>query len=137
MNWVLDCSFAAASFLPDENPILVEKFFSKLGKDITAIVPSIWWYEINNVILVSKRRKRLTEEIAEGIYSILETLQIEIDKNFSYKIMKITFDLADKYDLSIYDASYLELCKRKNSGLASFDEKLIKSAKKEKVLIFS
>lgn len=135
-NWVLDCSFAAASFLPDENSDLVETFFSKLGSELNAIVPAIWWYEINNVILVSKRRKRLSDENIEIIYAIFESMPIEMDKNFSYSIMRSIYEIGKLYDLSIYDSTYLELCKRKNAGLASFDEKLVKAAIKEKIFIY-
>jgi predicted nucleic acid-binding protein len=135
-TWVLDCSFAAASFLPDENSELTDKFFSNSGTEFNAVVPSIWWYEINNVILVSKRRKRLTDESIEIIYNSFESFPIEMDKNFSFQTMKSIYEIGKKYDLSVYDSAYLELCKRKIAGLASFDEKLIKAAVKEKISIY-
>jgi predicted nucleic acid-binding protein len=135
-TWILDCSFGAASFLPDENSELSELFFKKLGKEINAIVPAIWWYEFNNVVLVAKRRKRISEDQAKIIFDTFESLPIEMDKNFSYSAMKHLFEIGNATELSIYDSAYLELCKRKNAGLASFDEKLVKAAIKEKISIY-
>ena len=89
--WVLDCSLAVGTFLPDENSKLADQFFTKLQNENKAIVPPI---------------------------------------------MRNIYELGKKHTLSIYDSAYLELCIRKNAGLGSLDEKLIQSAKKEKVKIF-
>ena len=89
--WVLDCSLAVATFLPDEDSKLADQFFTKLQNENKAIVPSI---------------------------------------------MRNVYELGKKHTLSIYDSTYLELCIRKNAGLGSLDEKLIQSAKKEKIKIF-
>ncbi len=57
----------------------------------------------------------------------------------------ITFDTGDfasiyrfvrAYNISAYDAAYLELAKRKNYALATNDKKLKKASVKEKVEIF-
>ena len=95
--WVLDCSLAVATFLPDENS---------------------------------------TEENLSTIFKSIESFHIEVEPSFSPSIMRNIYELGKKHTLSIYDSAYLELCIRKNAGLGSLDEKLIQSAKKEKVKIF-
>ena len=52
MRWVVDCSFTAALFLPDESSTKVRFFFEKLKDDDTLWVPILWWYEITNVLVV-------------------------------------------------------------------------------------
>lgn len=134
--WVLDCSLAVATFLPDENSKLADQFFTKLQNENKAIVPSLWLYEISNVILVATRRKRISEENVSTIFKSIESFPIEVEPSFSPSIMRNIYELGKKHTLSIYDSAYLELCIRKNAGLGSLDEKLIQSAKKEKVKIF-
>ena len=114
-TWVIDCSFTAAMFLPDEKSDLADQFFSRIGSEFKAIIPAIWWYELNNVLLVSVRRKRLTNENAETVWKTFESFPIEMDKNFSFQTMKSIFELGKKHDLSVYDSAYLELCIRKKS----------------------
>lgn len=135
-TWVIDCSFTAAMFLPDENSDLADHFFSRIGSEFKAIIPAIWWYELNNVLLVSVRRKRLTNENAETVLKTFESFPIEMDKNFSFQTMKSIFELGKKHDLSVYDSAYMELCIRKKAGIVSLDEKLQKSALKEKIPVF-
>ncbi|EPG67916.1 type II toxin-antitoxin system VapC family toxin [Leptospira wolffii] len=135
--WVLDCSLAAASFLPDEQSGKADRFLGTLGKTAQAIVPSLWWYEFNNVLLVSRKRKRLNDSQSKEIVSIFESLPLEFDSNFSFEVLRHIQDLAYKNDLSAYDASYLELCIRKGAGLATLDEKLGECAKKLEISLYS
>jgi len=134
--WVLDCSLAVATFLPDENSKLADQFFTKLQNENKAIVPSLWLYEISNVILVATRRKRISEENGTTIFKSIESFPIEVEPSFSPSIMRNIYELGKKNTLSVYDSAYLELCIRKKAGLGSLDEKLIQSVKKEKVKIF-
>ncbi|MGJ4746755.1 type II toxin-antitoxin system VapC family toxin [Leptospira sp. SA-E8] len=134
--WVLDCSLAAASFLPDEKSPKADQFLQSIGKTVRAVVPSLWWYEFNNVLLVSKRRKRLTDSQGKQIVSVFESLPIEFDINLSFEVFRHIQELAFNFELSSYDASYLELCIRKGAGIATLDEKVSAVAKKLKVEVF-
>ncbi|RMD97649.1 MAG: hypothetical protein D6814_09080 [Calditrichaeota bacterium] len=46
MKWVVDCSFAAALFLPDETSGRVRDFFSGLSEEDELVVPALWRYEL-------------------------------------------------------------------------------------------
>ncbi len=85
---------------------------------------------------MATRRKRISEENVSKIFESIQAFPIEVDTSFSPSIMRSIYELGKKHTLSIYDSAYLELCIRKNAGLGSLDEKLIQSAKKEKVKIF-
>lgn len=127
-TWVLDCSLAAASFLPGEGSQLADRFLESIGTKNKVILPSLWWYEFGNVLLVSQRRKRITETQAKEIVSIFQSFSLEFDQNVSFEVQSHTQELALRNDLSFYDASYLELCIRKGAGIASLDDKLIQVA---------
>ncbi|TGL61729.1 type II toxin-antitoxin system VapC family toxin [Leptospira sarikeiensis] len=134
--WVLDCSLAAASFLPDEKSSKADQFLQSISKTVRTIVPSLWWYEFNNVLLVSKRRKRLNDLQTKQIISIFESLPIEFDINLSFEVFRHIQELAETHNLSSYDASYFELCIRKGAGIATLDEQVTSIAKKLKIEVF-
>lgn len=136
MLWVVDCSFAAALFLPDESSLKVESFFRDTGSDDLFWVPMLWWYEITNVLVVSERRNRLTHADIQEIMLLFDQFEFNTDNSFGTDHSNKLYEVAQKYTLSSYDASYLELAVRKSANLASLDNKLIESAKKAGVKIY-
>lgn len=127
-NWVVDSSFTVPLFLPDEYSSQIEGFFNvALQRGTTIFVSAIWWFEINNVLHLSIKRKRLNYQQAMNA--------IEICKYFDFfKIEPVVFnhvivDLAQSHNLSAYDASYLDLAVRYQAGLATLDKQLTTVAK--------
>jgi predicted nucleic acid-binding protein len=108
MPFILDSSVAWAWVLPDEaNPIL-DHLCDRLTDDI-AFVPPVWSLEIGNVLLVAVKRGRLTAKDVRQLVRELRTLPLEIDSTSTDHALEETMTLAQKYDLTTYDASYLEL----------------------------
>ena len=136
MNWVLDCSFSAALFLPDEFSLKVRDFFTNLSKNDQLYVPSLWWYEITNVLIVAERRKRLNYADVVKVTLLFEQLSIETDNSSGFPFSKEIYRLANLNKLSAYDAGYLELSIRKDASLASLDKQLLKVAVNSGVSIY-
>ncbi|MCI0470461.1 MAG: type II toxin-antitoxin system VapC family toxin [Candidatus Aminicenantes bacterium] len=136
MRWVVDCSFTAALFLPDEYSTKVRFFFEKLKDDDNLWVPGLWWYELTNVLVISTRRNRLTHMDTEKILSLINQIDFKTDNLADNLYSREIYEIAQLYDLSGYDAAYLELAIRKNCNLASFDKKLVESAQKAGVKTF-
>jgi predicted nucleic acid-binding protein len=137
MIWILDCSFTSALFLPDESSDKVNDFFRNFENEYSLIVPSLWWYELSNVLFVSIKRNRLVYNDALKIFDLFKEFKIETEKNINEKIAKSIFELSRQYKISAYDATYLELALRKNAGLASLDKELNKIADKCGLNIFN
>ena len=119
--FVLDCSVAISWIMPDEayNVELLNQVVDK-----GAIVPSLWTLEVGNVLLIAQRSKRITlEHIHKAIYTLRE-LPIVIDTMTSHNAWLETMELAERYNLTLYDASYLELSLRFSLPLATFDKTL-------------
>jgi len=136
MRWVVDCSFAAALFLPDEFSSEVRLFFEKLKDNDTLWVPILWWYEISNVLVVSSRRNRLTRMDTERILSLLDQIDFKTDNLDGTPYSREIYEIAQLYALSAYDAAYVELAGRKNCNLASLDKKLVEAAQKAGIKTF-
>ncbi len=130
MNWVLDCSFAAALFLPDEKSEIISDFVAGLPESDGLVVPLLWWYEVSNVLTVAVRRKRLDSIEVNEVLLLFERLGLETDRMYGVEFSKEIYRLAQLYQLSAYDATYLELTCRKNYSLATLDKQIIKIARK-------
>ena len=129
-KFIIDCSSTISLFLPDEmNNDYTNKLYDSF-KNSFCVVPSLWCYELSNVLLSSKKRNRIDDKQINEIVNLIYDLPIEIENiNFCY-IQNNIFNIANDNNLSVYDASYLELAIRFNCSLATLDKKLIDVAKK-------
>ena len=126
-DFVLDCSMAISWVFPDEADTRTRRIRSKL-KSCCARVPSIWHYEIANVLMISERRKRITEAEGVKIKSIFSVLPIVIDETTQDRLWGEITNLSRELSLSVYDAVYLELAMREDLPLATLDKKLKEAA---------
>lgn len=85
------------------------------------LAPSIFWYELRNVLVVNERRGRIAPEQTMAFLATLEELPIEIQVLPSEAGV---LHLARHYQLSVYDGAYLELATRSGAPLATLDSKL-------------
>ena len=129
-RWVVDCSFTAALFLPDESSKKVVTFFNKVLKNKNQLlVPGIWVYETGNVLVSALRRRRISLAQKQEILVLLGQLPIEIISLASLGEVSITAGISVELDISFYDASYLNLAVSNQCSLATLDQKLWQAAK--------
>jgi predicted nucleic acid-binding protein len=129
-RYVLDCSFCAALFIPDENSELVVQSFENIKDHDKIYIPTLWWYEISNVLTLSVKRNRLKHYEVVNIIKLFEDYNLEIDSTFGREYSERIFELSQLYHLTAYDTIYLELSIRKDAILATLDKQLIDAAKK-------
>jgi len=91
-------------------------------------VPSLWWHEIGNVLVSARRRERISDNDASGLMQLYGDISIKTDTASGSGFMERVHHLSIIYNLSAYDAAYLELAERKQAGLATLDEKLLQAA---------
>jgi len=90
----------------------------------------LWFAEIANSLLVLQRRKKLTAAERKAALDILSRMSFTIDEEAGKAAFAKTSELAEKYDLSVYDATYLEVALRRKLPLASRDGALNTAARK-------
>ena len=132
---VVDTSFLAAALLSDycSNESRGARFFidDLLCKNGQIVVPQIFWYEIGNVLLNACRPRkngapsRITSAQLDDITLLLGDLPVYTDSQPDAEIRSRIMNLSLREGLSYYDASYLELARRKGIPLKTFDEGLI------------
>ncbi len=133
MDFVLDCSVTLSWFLEDEATSSTDRIQDSLALDSEAYVPALWIFEIGNVFIVSEKRKRIQREKINQYFENLRKLPIHVEPAPTIHLITKIVDLARKFNLSVYDASYLELAIRKNFPLATIDKKLSQAAKISKI----
>lgn len=129
MATVIDASVMGARLLPDEeNTDAAEAILEKLDGE-HGIVPTLFWYEIRNVLLRAMRRKRIDrQEFGLCLIRLTDEFAPLVDSEHDEAR---TVDLAERRGLSMYDAAYLELVVRRGAKLATFDGALAKAAAQE------
>jgi predicted nucleic acid-binding protein len=99
-------------------------------EETVAMVPVIWPLEVGNVVVRAEARGLLQEARSMAFLALLRDMAIEVDAGSSQCALTDTVQLARRYGLSTYDASYLELALRESLPLATNDAALRKALKK-------
>ena len=129
MPFVIDASVTLCWAFENEHELAAEGALDRLNTD-EAFVPSLWWYEIRNVLIVNERRGRKTEAKSSEFLSFLAGIPIWTDRSPDEAVV---LALARRHRLTVYDAAYLELARRRREPLATLDRKLAAAAQAESV----
>jgi predicted nucleic acid-binding protein len=132
LSLVIDASIVAAWFLDEKPDPRVEIAFDTVAR-VETLAPSLFYYEIRNVLLVSELRNRITEVMSAAFLRDLRLLPIRLEPAGDEAML---MTLARKRKLTVYDAAYLELAKREALPLATLDRNLEKAAIAEGVALF-
>ena len=128
---VIDCSVLIAGLLPDEIEVQTRKILEDLQQDrVVAAVPSLFYQEVSNALLMAYRRKRISREVFLQYLDVIGILPVTIDTAAATQgdTMKTACELAEEHGLTTYDASYLELALRLDLPLMTLDADLYKAA---------
>ena len=123
---VIDASVILRAFFPDEegqkeSQVLIEDWIK--GR-VEIVAPSFLFLEVTNAVLVAVRRGRITGAKAYEIVRTVKGLSIPV---VDYDIEEV-FEVAAKFDLSAYDATYVALAD-KPYILVTGDKKLYQALK--------
>ena len=133
---VLDASTALAWCFPDESSEWADAVLVALEGQIL-LVPAVWSLEIANALLVGERKKRLGQGQILRFLTLLGSLPIVEDRQTAAERVRNVLPIAREFDLSAYDAAYLELAVRRGVALATLDARLSKAARAAGVALFS
>lgn len=91
-----------------------------------ACAPRLRWFEVRGALLRAERRLRTD---AAPVALFLKWLTAVLVRLTARPADEVRFGLARQHDLSIYDATYLELGRRLELPLATLDRRLAKAAR--------
>jgi predicted nucleic acid-binding protein len=128
VSLVLDSSATLAWIYSDETTQPIRRVFEAVADD-GAVVPALWRLEIANSLTVAVRRGRIDANFRRAALTDLALLDITIDGETDAHAWGETLNVADSFQLTVYDAAYLELAKRLMLPLATLDSELAAAAK--------
>lgn len=132
--FVLDASIALSWCFEDEASPETDAVLTRLERG-RAIAPAVWTLEVANAILSAHRRGRLAEHEIPGLLALLLALPIDVDDALSLEdATGRVLQLARLFELSAYDAAYLDLALRRSVAIASIDGRLLAAARAAGVL---
>lgn len=126
MNLVLDCSVAMGWCFEEETSEYGDRVLNALEEG-EAFVPSVWPLEVSNVLVVAERRARIKVGESARFLELLQSLPIFVEEVSLPRATGAVLSLARELDLSVYDASYLELAMRSGVPLATNDQALARA----------
>ena len=130
MQFVLDASAVLARLAADEDlPVAATRAL----ETASPVAPSLWVYETINGLEVMRRRGTLDAETMDDALEVLRLLPIELEPPEVDLASSSVLDVARQFGLSMYDAAYLELAKRRRLPLLTLDEGLRRAARKGRV----
>jgi len=132
MPFVLDASVTMTWCFQDEAAPETDDLLQELSI-LGAIVPALWHFEVSNILATGIRRKRISADDARAFLKKLDTLPIEAEMRKTPITGKDLLPFVLQYNLTAYDAAYLELAKRKGCALATLDRELIAAAQLEAI----
>jgi len=103
---------------------------------VSSWVPALWYTETVHVLRCAEDDGKFGESaLTEFVYR-LGQLPIELDTAAPAGIQLAVAAISREFNLSGYDAQYLELARRRNLSIATLDKGLRKAAKKAGVAVY-
>lgn len=128
MSLVLDPSLALSWYFEDERTSAADELLDQVV-ETGAVVPSLWRLEIANGFQMAIRRKRIDAAFRDNALAQLAAMPIAVDPDTDTYVWTTLLQLADQFQLTAYDAAYLELAQRRKLPLATFDRQLLAACK--------
>lgn len=128
MSLVLDASLTLGWYFEDERTRAGEAVLDRVIEE-GAVVPGLWRYEVANGLQMAVRRKRINAVYRDASLAELRLLPITVDRAGDDMAWTTTLGFADRFGLTIYDATYLETAYRRSLPLASADRALRAAAR--------
>lgn len=125
---ILDSSVAAKWFFSEENSDTAAKIKDDFESGIISIaVPTVFYYEINNLLKTATKRLRINAKNAQNVYEAF--LKLSFVAYTSEDLMRKTLGKAIEFDISSYDASYIALADHLQKPFFTADKKLLNKIK--------
>jgi predicted nucleic acid-binding protein len=137
-RFVLDASVTLSWFIDRKMAPYAARVKQLLLEGDRAVVPDHWLLEVANGFVVAERRGTLTQaETMETLEGFEIVLNRSIESSQERVPVRLLVAIAREYQLTAYDAAYLETARRERLPLATLDKQLVVAASKAGVEIIS
>jgi predicted nucleic acid-binding protein len=135
-SFVADASVAIAWVHPAQATEATDLLLDGVAAGDSLVVPALWPLEVTNALVVLQRRRKLTTDECRIAIELIREIPVSIDHEAASVAFTRLHELASEHGLTIYDAAYLELARRRKLPLASNDGHLREAASKAGVALW-
>jgi len=122
---VIDASALSAYLLREEGFEEIRKFIVEGVVSVGLVVK-----EVANAILLAYKRGRIKlEEAGRAFEALNSLLNVNVKIEGQEALLREAFDIALKHEVTIYDALYIALARKRKVELISRDERQVKVAR--------
>jgi predicted nucleic acid-binding protein len=136
-SFVADASVAIGWVHPGQATTDTAAMLDALAGGATLEVPALWPLEVANALSVLQRRRKLTADERQAGLGWLRGLPLRIEHEAALLAFSRLSELASAFQLSVYDAAYLELAQRRRLLLGCKDGPLRTAARRARVELWS
>ena len=124
-GFVLDASVALRWFLEHPMPPFANRVKQRVLKGARAVVPALWHLEMSNGLVIAQRRSILTAaDVDQAVIDLEQLVAQAVDTETSVVSARQSLGTARAFQLSAYDAVYLDLARSQRLTLATLDDRL-------------
>lgn len=134
--FVADASVAVGWVHPAQASPTATATLDAIADGASLEVPALWPLEVANALSVLVRRRKLTEDDRETALRWLRGLPLKIDHESASLAFSELSALAKAHRLTVYDAAYLDLARRRGLPLACADGLLRSAARSAGVALW-
>jgi predicted nucleic acid-binding protein len=127
---VIDASVTMSWCFEDEASDASDAVFARVAQ-WGGVVPSLWRYEVANVLVLAARRGRISAASSKRFLSTLDRLALDVVDGPADRLV----DLASRFELTGYDAAYLDAAMVRAAPLATWDAALRRAAREAGVAL--
>jgi len=131
---VLDTSIAVSWCYDDEAGPETDRLLERV-RDEGAVVPGLWHLELANVLLQAEKRGRIAGSDVTTRLELIGELPITTDAETTARAWRETLALARVEGLTVHDAAYLELARRRSLPLWTRDRQLAEAARRVGIIV--
>ena len=131
---IVDNSALIPLFFDEDGTAAAQELFS--NEENHCIAPDFLAIEFSNVLTTGMRRKRITPSEAARHLSDFHGIGLELRLFPAMRDLQHVLDVAERTELSYYDALYLVLAQQEGAALATHDKKLQTQARNEGVELY-
>jgi predicted nucleic acid-binding protein len=124
---VLDVSVAISWLFVDERDEDSQTMAHAVAR-YGALVPPLFRWELQNALLTAVRHGRMEPDQVKKHLESVEEIGVETDGSIMALPLTTGLGLAQRFQLTAYDAAYLELAIRRSAPLMTRDQKLARAA---------
>jgi len=134
-DFVLDASVSTSLLIPatEAQRHYAKRIFDLIANGAIPAVPSLWMAETASVLIKARRSKLITKAAYEIALETLDSMSY-IPHHVAYTVREIV-DIAEKAQLTGYDAVYLDLARKLKIPMATVDAGIVSACQRYRIAV--